>query len=303
MTRKLRSIASLLLLAVALAAGIYYAANHREIIDHLADTSWETTGAIFCLYALMFGVLLLIFVATMDICARKVPLAENAVINAYSLLINFFIPGQGGSAYRGLYLRQRHKLRLRDFAFASLLYYLFYALVSVLLLLASSRPWWETALAAMAVTGCGLLIIRRYSRRSPGGRLELKLGLRSAGFLLVATVLQAAVQILIYGIELASTSQAVSFSQIMTYTGAANLALFASLTPAAIGIRESFLLFTERLHHISSTNIIEANMIDRAVYIVFLLAILLIALGGRVINHQRLRRMSEPVGPTGSAEQ
>jgi uncharacterized membrane protein YbhN (UPF0104 family) len=56
----------------------------------------------------------------------------------------------------------------------------------------------------------------------------------------------------------------------ITYTGAANFALFVALTPGAIGIREAFLLFTRHLHHISSANIVAANIIDRAIFIVVL---------------------------------
>ncbi|MHB1413266.1 MAG: lysylphosphatidylglycerol synthase transmembrane domain-containing protein [Thermoleophilia bacterium] len=295
--KKLRPAVSIIFLVIALAVGAYYVANNRAILDHLASTSWSVTAAIFCLYIVMLGVLLLIMKASMDICGRKLKLTENAAINVYSLLINFFIPGQGGSAYRGLYLRQRHKLRIKNYIIVALLYYLLYAMVSVLLLMASSRPWWQTALAVLVVSGLGLAIIRWYSKRSEVGQREFRLGPRNVPYLLYATVLQAAVQMAIYAVELRNVSQSVSLSQIMTYTGAANLALFVSLTPGAIGVRESFLFFSERLHHISGTNIVEANVIDRAVYIVFLLALLLIALAAHVIKHQRLKRLTGPVRP------
>ncbi|MHB8142545.1 MAG: lysylphosphatidylglycerol synthase domain-containing protein [Thermoleophilia bacterium] len=295
--KKLRPAASIIFLVIALAVGSYYVANNRAILDHLASTSWSVTAAIFCMYIAMLGVLLLIMKASMDICARKLKLTENAVINVYSLLINFFIPGQGGSAYRGLYLRQRHKLRIKNYIIVALLYYLLYAMVSVLFLMASSRPWWQTALAVLVVSGLGLMIIRWYSKRSEAGQREFRLGPRNILYLLFATVLQAALQMAIYTVELHNVSQSVSLSQIMTYTGAANLALFVSLTPGAIGVRESFLFFSERLHHISGTNIVEANVIDRAVYIVFLLALLLIALAAHVIKHQRLKHLTGPVRP------
>jgi uncharacterized membrane protein YbhN (UPF0104 family) len=46
--------------------------------------------------------------------------------------------------------------------------------------------------------------------------------------------------------------------------------MFAALTPGAIGIREAFLVFTQNLHHISSSTIVAANILDRAIYLVFL---------------------------------
>jgi len=58
---------------------------------------------------------------------------------------------------------------------------------------------------------------------------------------------------------------------VVIYTGAANFALFVSITPGAIGFRESFLLFSQHLHHIDSSTIVAANLIDRSVYIVLLL--------------------------------
>src|SRR5581483_313742 len=70
----------------------------------------------------------------------------------------------------------------------------------------------------------------------------------------------------------------VALHQAITYTGAAQLALFVGLTPGAIGIRESFLILTERLNHIASSVIVEANVIDRAVYLVFLGSLFLLIL-------------------------
>ena len=79
--------------------------------------------------------------------------------------------------------------------------------------------------------------------------------------------------VLIYYVELTAVAPGVSVSQAVIYTGAANFALFVSLTPGAIGFRESFLLFTERLHGIDAGTIVAANTLDRAVYIVFLVVI------------------------------
>jgi uncharacterized membrane protein YbhN (UPF0104 family) len=56
----------------------------------------------------------------------------------------------------------------------------------------------------------------------------------------------------------------------ITYTGAANFSLFVALTPGAIGIRESFLLFTKRLNHLSNANILTASIIDRSIFLIFL---------------------------------
>ena len=89
-------------------------------------------------------------------------------------------------------------------------------------------------------------------------------------YMALATLLQVVLWVIIFYVELQTVSH-VSLSQVLVYTGAANLALFVSLTPGAIGFRESFLLFSQRLHHIDTATIVAANTIDRAIYIVLLI--------------------------------
>jgi uncharacterized membrane protein YbhN (UPF0104 family) len=86
----------------------------------------------------------------------------------------------------------------------------------------------------------------------------------------------------IYAIELNQVHPGYSLFQQLAYTATANLALFVSLTPGAIGFRESFLYFTEHLHGIDTNSILLASVIDRAINVLFLVllfAILLIISG------------------------
>jgi uncharacterized membrane protein YbhN (UPF0104 family) len=150
-----------------------------------------------------------------------------------------------------------------------LLYYFFYGLVSILLLLAGSQPWWHTVLGLLVATGVGVVCFKIYLRHSKS-QTGTGFSLKGGSFLLLATFLQTLVQVAIYYTEVHTVNHQIAFHQVITYTGAAQLALFVGLTPGAIGIRESFLILTERLNHISSSIIIEANVIDRAVFLVFL---------------------------------
>jgi uncharacterized membrane protein YbhN (UPF0104 family) len=86
----------------------------------------------------------------------------------------------------------------------------------------------------------------------------------------LATAAQIAAVSLIYFLELRNVAPGTHFSQAIIYTGAANLALFVSLTPGAIGFRESFLLFSQNLHHVSGSTIVAASILDRAVYVLVL---------------------------------
>lgn len=66
--------------------------------------------------------------------------------------------------------------------------------------------------------------------------------------------------------------------EVLTYTGAANFALFVAITPGAIGFREAFLLFSQDLHGIARDSIVAANVLDRAAYIIFLGVIFILTL-------------------------
>jgi len=232
-----------------------------------------------------------IFSASINVCNKKIPQKENAELNAHSLFINFFIPGQGGPVYRGIYLLKKHKLKIKNYLAATILYYVFYAIVSIFLLLASIRPWWQTIGLTIVLGVCGIFAASKYSKRLKVRKDALNLSPRSLLYLFLATVLQAAVQVIIYSVELHSVNSHIHFSQVVTYTGAANLALFVGLTPGAIGIRETFLIFTRHLHHISSANIILANVIDRSVYLIFLIVLLIVTVTLQFRGKIRLRSL------------
>jgi uncharacterized membrane protein YbhN (UPF0104 family) len=78
-----------------------------------------------------------------------------------------------------------------------------------------------------------------------------------------------------YFVELRAVNPSISVGQAISYSGAANFALFVSVTPDAVGIREAFLLFSQHIHHVSTKDIISANVIDRAAYVLYLVLLLL----------------------------
>lgn len=281
----IRKLLTPFLLLAAIAACIYYLLGHRSLIQQLLHTPAKITSLVMILYIAMFGVLLLILAACLRICAKKIENQENSVVNAHTLLINFFMPAQGGPAYRGAYLYKRHRLSIKKYVGVTLLYYAFYASISIFLLLIGSGRLWQSLLAVVLSLAASVLVITRYSRRTKLNQKSLNLSGTNLLLLFGATLLQAVIQVCIYAVELHSVNHKIGFGQIITYTGAANLALFVALTPGAIGIRESFLLLTQRLHHISGANIVVANVIDRSVYLAFLLGLLAIV----IIHHAKGR--------------
>jgi len=259
------------IILATLVAAVYYFSKHHNLLSQLGHLSVITILLVFSLYIVMFVVLLIIFKATVNMVNIKLSLKENSLVNAYSLFMNFFIPGQTGPAYRAYYLNKIHRLKVLDYGLVTIVYYLIYGLVSVILVFAGSQAWWLTIGVATITLLAAIIGFKLYSHKFKHYRLNLSP--RTLGYILIATILQSIIQATIYFVELHSINKAIHIQQVITYTGAANLALFVALTPGAIGIRESFLLLSEKLHHISSANIVLANVIDRSVFLVFLLTL------------------------------
>lgn len=233
-----------------------------------------TLTIILLLYFVAVIALSMVNIGTLKLCKVRMPGKESLLLSSYSSVINFFGPLQSGPAFRAIYLKKKYGLKLRDYTAATFIYYLFYGAFSGLFLLSGLLKWWLVALAAAGIATA--LIMRR--SRWAGPRLAT-LNLGAWYYLALATFLQVSAVALIYYAELRTIAPGTHFSQAIVYAGAANLSLFVSLTPGAIGFRESFLLFSEHLHHVSPAAIVSANIIDRAMYIVLLFVMALFIFG------------------------
>jgi len=269
MKRKLKLGLAIVILATTVGLFVHYAATHPDVIRKVGDLSPGMLALLLGFYSLWFTAISIVLYVSLRMYNKPISKQENLLLNAYSSLVNFFGPGQSGPAFRGLYLKKRHNFSLKHYIFTTLLYYAFYAVLSAFLLCVGSRPWWQTALLMIAAAVSSVVVIKWYSKRSS---LKDQPGINptNMSFMFGAVVLQMIAQVGIYYVELHNVNPGVSFSQILTYTGAANFALFVSLTPGAIGIREAFLVFSQNLHHIGNSAIVAANIIDRAAYLVVL---------------------------------
>ncbi len=277
---KLRSIVVALILIVTIVIFIRFFAQHPEYVTRLRHVKlWQ----VFAIMGLNIGAILaLVFVYsfTLELCGKKIPFKEQFLLTAYSSIANFFGPLQSGPGVRVVYLRTKYKVRMRDYILATLIYYTMFAIICVLFLVGGSRPWWQALLAFFVVVlGCiGViqLFIRRSAKKDEVTRLRLNLKVFLGLFL--ATFAQVCFITGYYFIELIAVRSHASFRQAVVYSGAANFAVFVSLTPDAIGFRESFLVLSKRLHHISTPVIFAANLVDRAVYALFLGLLFLVVL-------------------------
>jgi len=210
-----------------------------------------------------------------SLCGKNIDVKENMLLTAYSSIINFFGPLQSGPGVRAVYLKARHKIRVRDYALATLIYYAFFATYCMLFLLVGTRPWWQTVLGLAAVAGFSLVVIRWFASRGTRTRAsddvpQFHLRRRALVMLGIAVFIQMVCIAGYYYVELRAVNPGTSVGQAISYTGAANFSLFVSITPDAVGFREAFLVFSQQLHHVSTADIVNANIIDRGAYLLYL---------------------------------
>lgn len=268
MKRYVRTLAAIGILGLTVVAFMYYIGRNPRVIDQLMQLPLWLIVVLLMLYGGMVLALALLTFASLRVYGKRMGRQESLLFNAYSLLINFFGPGQSGPAFRGVYLKKKHDLSYKKYLFVTLIYYAFYAVLSAMMMFVGTRPWWQTLLLMGGAGLASWFVIRLYKRRNKGDGGVLTL--QNLGLILAATVLQLVVLTTIYFVELRSIGANVSLGQVLAYTGVANFALFVALTPGAIGIREAFLVFSQNLHGIDSDTIVAASIVDRAVYLLFL---------------------------------
>lgn len=274
---------SILVVVATLAVFGWYVATHPEVVDVLLGLSPWVVVLLTIAYTLTIVVNALVLHWSLAYVNRSTPLLDNALLTGYSSIVNFFGPLQSGPGFRAVYLKHRYKVEIKRFLAATAVFYLFLAALNgavVLVAAALSFPQWRVPLAALVVLGLAVLrpfIVR--VGRTERGRMILDairfdnryFWLTGLGALLLSLTTAAA-----YGVEVYYVTDGVSVWQLLVYTAVANLSLFVALTPGAIGFREAFLLFSQKLHGISPDVIAAVSIIDRAFYVAFLLVMFLL---------------------------
>ena len=282
-SKKVQQISALIIICITVVLFSIFFVHHPAYVTALSHTKITTLLLIFGLYIILTICIVGVYQCILLICNKPISWHENGLLTIYTLLVNFFGPLQSGPGFRAIYLKNKHRVRIRDYAGATLVYYVFYIIFSLLFLLITNRPWWQTILALILVGLVCTWGLRRRDQKHPSGdsaqQSHFRLTAKACTLLALATFIQVVIIAIIYFVELRSIHPSINVGQAMTYTGAANFALFVSLTPGAIGFRETFLIFAEHLDHINTATVLSANVIDRSVYIVFLAIIFLIAVG------------------------
>ncbi|WP_413318749.1 hypothetical protein AA0Z99_01375 [Agrococcus sp. 1P02AA] len=257
--RHKRALAIAVLVLVAAFIAIYVAVR-PEIIGEVLAVGPVALAWLTALYIVVIASHWLILLLTVRWCAARIGGREGLLLTVYSTVANFFGPLQSGPGVRAAYLKAKVGVRLRDFTAATMVYYLAFGAVNVSLLFARTLPW-LTVLGLLLT----VLVVGVVAWRSGKGR-------RVATALIAAvTAVQSLLMAAVYSVELnAIAGPGADALQSLVYSASANLSLFVSITPGAIGFREAFLSFAQTLHGVGFDAILAAGIVDRAFYVLFL---------------------------------
>lgn len=265
MSSKLKRFASLAVLTLTAGLFIYYIHTHPEFWTNIRSISLATIVLLLIAYSVFLMTNAAILYWSVEICNKAFNRTEALLLTVYSTLVNFFGPLQSGPGFRAIYLKKKHDVGLKTYGIVTLFYYGIFGMISLLMVAYGLQPIFTIIGLVLILAGAvafGFYIVRK--------KPDLIKYPSQLAKIITFTALQITIVTLIYFVELKTVNSGVSFSQAVIYAGAANLALFVSLTPGAIGFREAFLLFTKRISHLDAHTILAASVIDRAVYFIFL---------------------------------
>jgi uncharacterized membrane protein YbhN (UPF0104 family) len=268
---------------------VWYGATHPKIISTVLGLNPVIIIFLTLAYSLTIlanGVILHFSLAYVQ---RKTSIFDNILLTGYSSIVNFFGPLQSGPGFRAVYLKKKYGIEIKRFLLATFVFYLFFGAINLTIVLIAGiveKPDWRPAIIISIVTAAILAypLLRLASKKERFKTLISSMRLKDGNFWLIgAGALGLTLSSgLAYFIELTEIAGHINIGQVLVYTATANLSLFVSLTPGAIGFREAFLVFSQQLHSISTNVIFAASVVDRAFYVAFLLVmfIVLLAING-----------------------
>lgn len=268
--KHLKPILASLIVTVTFILLIRYLMAHPDYIDELKHIGGGWVVLILLLNTAALAMLAGASAVLIQMTGKHIAPKENFLLTMYSSLANFLGPLQSGPGVRAAYLKTKHQVSLRAYFLVTLLYYGIFAVMSAFLLLIGTRPWWQAVLASIAAAGASYTVIRYALSKRKKEQALLRITPRLASLLVLFTLFQILLVGLRYYAAMHAAHDSVSLGSAMSYTGAANFALFVSITPDGIGIREAFLYFAQGIHHVSTHTIIATNIIDRACYVLFI---------------------------------
>lgn len=230
---------------------------------------------------------------TVEVFTNKLKFTEGVYIAILSAIGNYFGPLLGGATIRAVYLKRAHRLSYANFTSTLAGYYVIIfiansALAIISLLFLSQSSYKSGLLAFFAVwfvVLLGLMFVRLPAREKIK-RLESKKltkfivtviydienGWRTlvkdhtlVSKLCLLALASFAITAITATFEFHAIRASLSLPALGFYTAVSTSSMLISLTPGAIGIRESLLLLTSSVMGVTGTQILQVAVIDRGV--------------------------------------
>lgn len=276
---------------ILLTFGIFgwYVATHPDVVHTILDLNPMILVLLTVAYSLTILANGIILHYSLAYVKRKTSLFDNLMLTGYSSIVNFFGPLQSGPGFRAVYLKKKYSIEIKRFLLATFIFYLFFGIINLLIVTLAGvieKPTWRPAILltviVAAVATYPLILVARKKERIRTLMDSMRLKDRNFWFIGAGALGLTLSAGLVYLIELHEIAPGTNVWQTLIYTATANLSLFVSLTPGAIGFRETFLVLSQQLHGIPTEVIITASVVDRAFYVAFLLVmfVALLAING-----------------------
>ncbi|MEO7904786.1 MAG: lysylphosphatidylglycerol synthase domain-containing protein, partial [Candidatus Saccharimonadales bacterium] len=251
----------------------FYIHGHPELITTLADLNFLTLLLLTVGYVSVTVTNAFVLLYSLRLIKKRTPIIDNIILTGYSSIVNFFGPLQSGPGFRAIYLKKKYGVKLRAFFVTTLIFYGFFGIINAAIIAISSAntfgstPFYITAIVSLITLGVAAIYAATRIKRIQAILVSVKLNDKNFWLIGLGAAMVSLITAAIYFIEIQHINADISVTQVIVYTAAANLSLFVSLTPGAIGIRESFLVLSQQLHGIDTSTIVGASVIDRAFYV------------------------------------
>jgi uncharacterized membrane protein YbhN (UPF0104 family) len=281
--RRVRQVGAAVVIVATLVAFGIYISLHPAVLSSITSLSVATLLLLTTCYVVTILANAFVLWASLRLIKKPVGFFENISLTGYSSVVNFFGPLQSGPGFRAAYLKTKHGVGLKRFFYVTVVFYGFFALLNGLVIVFAllgtlGRTYVPLAVVGIVLMAAALFLAARGSSKLVRVFQTINVANVNVWYIGLGALVLSLATAAAYFVELTHVDASITFYQALIYGAAANLALFVSLTPGAIGFRESFLLLTQQLHGIAPNTVIAASIIDRAFYVVFLLTLFVVLL-------------------------
>lgn len=284
-----------LILAAFVAAFVWFFFSHKAEFHVLTHMPWY----LLILIALSQLVVILtntaFQISLLKVYQLRISWWESFVVVVKSSVINFFGFLQGGTGYRAYYLKKHYNLSYARFALLFTANYLVVFFICALFgmigsLLQAAHSGHATnygVVVFFAVATFALLVLMFISPSRLPGNSKFMLRIKGVlaewdhiisskkrvfGLFLIGLVQFWALTASFF-LELRAIHASTNLPGLMVYSAIAGFSILVALTPAAIGFRETLLIFARQALGVSVSVIVLSATVDRIVYFFLLLAL------------------------------